>query len=147
MHRADGSPLARLRGIGRTRGRAAARAVTLVLALLGAPASSALRSECDLCPRTCPMHQRRDAIAERPRLNCHGSAQHSPARTHPGERIARPPCGNHGIVSATALPPIILARAPRYRVVLVTAPAPHAAFAAPQRLAEPPETPPPILPA
>jgi hypothetical protein len=137
--------------------RSAGLAVTLVLALIGAPASSAWRNACDLCPPSCPMHQHRDdAAAEAaPRMKCHGapagSALHETQEEQRrgangrGPSVARPPCGNHGAVSATVLPPMILPSAAPRLIVAGAERAPLSSTATHRRLADPPDTPPPIL--
>jgi hypothetical protein len=125
--------------------------IALVVALVGAPAWGAARNECDLCPSTCPMHQHRsgDTPAPSGHLGCHG---HAPGgSTHrastAGERgpsVSCATCGHHGVFPATVLPPVILPTA----LALAFSKAVHAAPLPPipqhDRLADPPDTPPPI---
>lgn len=140
------SPLQVLRPRPRLRRWIDAIAPLLAFALLAAPASSALRNECDLCPSTCPMHHPRGDAAPGPaaHLHCHGkvAAHHSHSS---GTNFSRPPCGNHGLVTATALPPVILTPAQLHRVIMrAERAAPRIAGTA-DRLSDPPDTRPPIL--
>jgi hypothetical protein len=123
----------------------------VVFALIGAPASSALRNECDLCPRTCPMHQQRARAAHgaAPHLGCHGApagtSRHAHHNAHgSGPSVSRAACGNHGIVPATVLPPMILPAALGHAVVAAARSAPLPSPGRPGRQADPPDTPPPI---
>jgi hypothetical protein len=128
-------------------------AVTLIAALIGGPASSALRNQCDLCPRQCPMHRDRDhgdAATGRP-LNCHmapagaGHHRHAEHQQAPrGPSVTRATCGNHGVVPATVLPPMILPAALQHLVVPAVQRAQFCDDARRGRAAEPPDTPPPI---
>lgn len=126
--------------------------LTVVLALVGAPAVSAVRNQCNVCPRTCPMHHV-DASpqpAKAAHLKCHAPAaasehqQHIPVKHARGPALGRATCGNHGIMPATVLPPMILPAAqPRLIVAMADAP-PLSNPAHCGRLADPPDTPPPI---
>jgi hypothetical protein len=131
-------------------------ALTVVLALIGAPAVSAVRNECNLCPRTCPMHRHAGEPKEStPRLKCHGASggghhgaeqePHAEGTTqHHGPTLARAACGNHSIMPATALPPMILPAALARTFVPVIEPASLRDPTWRGRLADPPDTPPPI---
>lgn len=128
-------------------------AVALALTLVAAPMRAALRPACDLCPPDCPMHQVRAAGKQ---LKCHGEAPAPKPKCHGAmgvrhddddrrtPRIAKPPCGNHGAMPGLALAPMILPGATITRVAPICAAAPAAAFRAPRRGADPPDTPPPI---
>lgn len=127
---------------------------TLIFALIGAPATSALRHQCDLCPRQCPMHQDRDHGSAKGRpLDCHlgpagtshdhQRAQQKQARSK-GPSVARATCGNHGVVPATVLPPMILPAVLQQLVIPAVQRAPFWHVARQGRAAEPPDTPPPI---
>jgi len=147
--RRGGQPIvARLRRPERR--RSAALTVTLVLALLGGPAISALRNECDLCPPTCPMHQHHEAAdtTSGPRLGCHagaaGTAHRQPPTHERGAAVGRATCGNHGVVSATALPPMILPATGPQLTTPVAGAARLRDTAQLDRQADPPDTPPPI---
>ena len=120
----------------------------VVFALIGAPASSALRNECDLCPRTCPMHLARDAGGAPAHLGCHGNsavphAGHGTPHRH-GRSVTRPTCGNHALLPATVLPPVILPSAELAAVADDVCSAPSMVTARHGRLVDPPDTPPPI---
>lgn len=125
--------------------------LTVVLALVGAPAVSAVRNECNVCPRTCPMHHE-DASpqpAKGPHLRCHAapaaSAHEQPPVKHAGgPALGRATCGNHGIMPATVLPPMILPAAQARVFVAVVEAAPPSNPTRGGRLADPPDTPPPI---
>lgn len=135
--------------------RAAALVITLVLALIGAPATSALRNECELCPRTCPMHRDHAAGAETGhKMHCHAAQGTQLGTHHHGSQaraaqahcpsFARPNCGNHGTVPATVLPPVVLSAALLHWVVPTVQRAPVTDGGANGRSADPPDTPPPI---
>lgn len=125
--------------------------ITLALALLGAPAWSALRNECDLCPPTCPMHRNHGAApqAHAGHLNCHatptGGAPVHPSTAHElGPSVRCATCGNHGIVPAAELPPMLLPATPAIPVVMAASLRPPLNTAPRERVADPPDTPPPI---
>ena len=61
-----------------------------------------------------------------------------------GLSIARAACGNHGLMPATVLPPMLLPAAQPRLIVPVGDSAPSAVATLSGRLAEPPDTPPPI---
>ena len=123
--------------------------IALVLALVGAPAWSALRNECDLCPRTCPMHRDSDRQhAPNSHLGCHavpaGTQQHH-AVPHGGRpALARAACGNHGVLPATVLPPVILPAMQGLPTLVAQHSPSRLDPSRPDRLADPPDTPPPI---
>ena len=124
--------------------------VALVLALIGAPAWSALRNECDLCPRTCPMHRDSDpAHASNQHLGCHSApagAQHRHALPHGGKpAVSRAACGNHGVLPATVLPPVILPAVHGLPTLVAQQSPSRLESTRPDRLADPPDTPPPIV--
>ena len=130
--------------------RSATLTVLLVLALIGAPATSALRNECSICPRTCPMHHAREAAeAARPQLNCHaapaGAAHHHRPSAHTrGPAFGRATCGTHAVVAAIVLPPVILPAARPLPILTATQSAPRPDRTWQARLTDPPDTPPPI---
>jgi hypothetical protein len=143
MWRRSARSLARQRRVGLV--------LTVALALVSAPAVSAVRNQCNVCPRTCPMHHE-DASphpVKAPRLKCHAAPaasahEHPPVKHARGPALGRATCGNHGIMSATVLPPMILPAAqPRVMVAVVDA-APPPDPTGRGRLADPPDTPPPI---
>jgi hypothetical protein len=129
-----------------------AAVLTLISALIGAPAISAVRNECNLCPTSCPMHQHPDDghAKAAPPMKCHGAKSHGDEDRHtaPGQprglSIARAACGNHGLMPATALPPMLLPAVQPRLIVPVADTAPAAIATLSGRLAEPPDTPPPI---
>lgn len=149
MARADLSLLQRVRPPRRLSAGTIALVLLLQLGLITAPAWSALRNECDLCPPTCPMHHPAAKAAKpaNPHMHCHGTAK--AAHPHGSElgpapaKMARPPCGNHGVTTATVLPPVILTAAPVQHVVTLGAAAPPIQPQRCGRLADPPDTPPP----
>lgn len=130
--------------------RSATLTVLLVLALIGAPATSALRNECSICPRTCPMHHaREEAEAARPRLNCHaapaGAAhRHRPSEHTRGPAFGRANCGTHGLAAAIVLPPVVLQAVRPMPILVATRAAPWPDLTWQARLSDPPDTPPPI---
>src|SRR5262245_48431886 len=149
MPRSTAPLLQRVRARTRVR-RAALRVVCLLIfALIGAPASSALRHECDLCPRTCPMHLARAQQGGSAHLGCHGTptdpAHHHQSASHErAPSVARPTCGNHAVLPGTVLPPMLL---PAVHVVTIAIGArrvPRRVAADYERSADPPDTPPPI---
>jgi len=121
----------------------------LVLALIGAPAWAALRNECDLCPRTCPMHRQSDGPhSAHQHLGCHAASsadhQHRAGSRDGRPAVTRATCGNHGVLPATVLPPVIL-QAVQGLPSLVAQHSPSRLDSTPpDRLADPPDTPPPI---
>jgi len=152
MVRGEVSLLQRMRPHPRLRARMTALVFVLAFGLIAAPAWSALRNECDLCPPTCPMHHRGDAAAgANPHLHCHGAQSaaphHAAAHASPLPKVDRPPCGNHGVTPAAILPPVILTSVALQRFVLLDDSAPPIEARACPRLADPPDTPPPIAPA
>ncbi len=149
MVRGEVSLLQRMRPHPRLRTRMTALVLVVVFGLIAAPAWSALRNECDLCPPTCPMHHAGNTSAPAsPHLHCHGAqnstSHHAAERAPTVPKVARPPCGNHGVTSATILPPVILATVPIQRVTLLDHSAPPIRTHSCTRLTEPPDTPPPI---
>ena len=126
--------------------------LTVVLALVGAPAVSAVRNQCNVCPRTCPMHH--DDASPQPgkaqHLKCHAAPAASAQHEHPpvkharGSALGRATCGNHGIMPATVLPPMILPAAQPRVIVAMAGAAPLSDPTRCGRLADPPDTPPPI---
>ena len=132
--------------------RSVALAITLALALLTAPMRVALQPTCDLCPPDCPMHREH---GEKPKchgdhaaakLHCHNALGVRDANAHARQpRLSRPPCGNHGAIQGLTLAPMILPDVVRWYVVPRTSDPLFAIPAAPQRGADPPDTPPPIL--
>jgi hypothetical protein len=128
--------------------RALAWVLTLIVALVGAPATSALRNECELCPRTCPMHQQRQpAPGTHSHLGCHavqsGAHAKRPERQR-GPAVTRPACSTHGVISAVVLPPVILPATRTLPRPALTRAAPQLRLAARARLVDPPDTRPPI---
>ena len=142
--RAGTPPPARRRGAQQHR----ALIASLVLALIGAPALSALPDECTLCPRTCPMHQHGSGAAAAPHATCHMAATQSAPHAHNtsdrGPALTCAACGKHGGSAATVLPQVLLTVRQRlpYPVSTDAAPAPEAFGYA--RASDPPDTPPPI---
>ena len=141
----------------RRRARAIARqrstglVLTVVLALVGAPAVSAVRNQCNLCPDTCPMHREVSSPqpGKSPHLKCHAAPAPSaheapPNRQVRGPALSRPTCGNHGIMAVTVQPPMILPAAQPRVVVAVADSAPLSDPTSCGRSADPPDTPPPI---
>jgi hypothetical protein len=121
----------------------------LLLALVAAPPWSVLDNQCGLCPPTCPMHQHhtgpRDPRASH--LGCHrspASADHHDRGPAHRPIVACATCGGHAQLSATMLPPMILPTAHPQAVVLVVERALRLADAQHDRLADTPDTPPPI---
>ena len=127
-------------------------ACVVALALVSAPLPQALRGECDLCPPTCPMHRHHEsgepahqgAHAAMPK--CHGApaaaAHHGDSSK--GPRVTRPPCGNHAVISGRAVPPMILPDALPQQVVTLAERNPSVDLSPHARLADPPDTRPPI---
>jgi hypothetical protein len=141
--------LQRIRARSRAQQRALGVVCLLVFALIGAPASNALRHECDLCPRTCPMHLARDHHGGAGHMGCHGVAAapgHDHGSTAPphGVSVTRASCGNHAILPATVLPPMILPTVQLVAVATTVNKAPQLITAHCGRSADPPDTPPPI---
>lgn len=133
----------------RAQRRDAVLVIALVLALLGAPAVSALRSECDLCPPDCPMHQHHNG-APGSHLGCHAGGalaarlgQHG-APTH-GPLLACATCGNHTLLPGTVLPPMILPSTLPPSTYVAAGVARFAEAALNSRVVDPPDTPPPIV--
>jgi hypothetical protein len=137
------------------RQRSAALVLTLVLALIGAPATSALRNECELCPRTCPMHRNHDTGAESgQKMHCHPAQGAQLGQPHHASQpltkqarcpsFGRPNCGNHGTIPATVLPPVVLSAALMHWVIPTAQRAPVTDSGDHGRAADPPDTPPPI---
>ena len=148
MVRAEVSLLQRMRPRPRLRASLTALVLMLVVGLIAAPAWSALRNDCSLCPPTCPMHHpRKKPAAASPHLNCHGVAKaahhHADEQKSQVPKVGRPPCGNHG-VSANILPPVILTARPLARVTPIDQSVPPLGACWSNRLADPPDTPPPI---
>ena len=137
----------------RSHGAGSARLVIiLVIALVAAPAWSALRNECGLCPPTCPMHQPHAGTQEThaSHLGCHGSTasagHHDRRAAHDHlPSVACATCGHHSQPPGTVLPPMILPTAHAQSVLLVVERAPRVSIAPHHRLTEPPDTPPPIV--
>ncbi len=71
-------------------------------------------------------------------LNHHGAA---PER---GPFVSRASCGNHGVVPATVLPPMLLPAALPQMAVAAVRSDPLVSTARHDRLTDPPDTPPPI---
>jgi hypothetical protein len=125
--------------------------LTVALALVSAPAVSAVRNQCNVCPRTCPMHHADTSPhpAKASRLKCHAppaasAHEHPPVKHARGPALGRATCGNHGIMPATVLPPMIL---PAVQPRVIVAVAETASPSDPTRCgrqADPPDTPPPI---
>jgi len=149
MHRPARSYLQRLHA--RSNAASQVRVVFIVVfALVAAPVWSALDTECGRCPRTCPMHQAHAGSHDEPasHLGCHRStaaaAQHEPGT--PGNHrlsVSCATCGRHAPLPSTAAP-MILPPAPSPGFVLVVARTPVRSTAAHGRLADAPDTPPPI---
>jgi hypothetical protein len=121
----------------------------LVFGLIAAPAWSALRNDCNLCPPTCPMHHPgKKAAAASPHLHCHGVAKsvhdHADEQASQVPKVVRPPCGNHGVSPANVLPPVILTARPLQRVTPIDQSVPPLGACWSNRVADPPDTPPPI---
>jgi hypothetical protein len=130
--------------------RWAAMACVLALALVSAPLPRALRSACEICPADCPMHRhhgaRADSTAEVERPKCHGAPASSRASAAPsGLKLTRPPCGSHALFSGMAMPPIILPPAPPEQIVFGDNAIEIVHLTARGRVADSPETPPPIF--
>src|SRR5262249_27485876 len=129
--------------------RDAGLVIVLVLALLGTSTVGLLHNECDLCPPGCPMHQH-DGQQPGSRLGCHGGGgalaarfnQHSAPHHGPSVRCAT--CGNHGIVSAITLPPMLLPSVQPLSTLAAVRAARFAVAAPYSRVIDPPDTPPPI---
>jgi hypothetical protein len=126
---------------------------TLVAALLAfavpvAPLARATVGICEACPRDCPMHAKRQGRAE---LGCHHPSTQrmsaSPAaREHsqdPG--LNRPGCRPHHEVPSASLADAVLPVPHVQTHVPTVRPLPIAAPHRPLRIADPPESPPPIL--
>jgi hypothetical protein len=139
--------LMRLRPRAGAHRRLVALTLVVLLATVAAPAWSAMRNECDLCPPSCPMHHHGSSPAGANHLHCHGAgtgaaqAQRIPSGH---SLMSRTTCGNHALVSATVLPPAILTAAPAYDAVLVESEPSTTAQLVTARGIEPPDTPPPI---
>lgn len=118
----------------------------LALALVAAPMWGALGTECGLCPATCPMHEHRSG-AGAGHLGCHrasSTVQHDGVTAGDGRQsIGCAACGNHGSLPSP-LPPAILVSPHSQSLALVIARAPRLQCIRHGRLAEPPDTPPPI---
>jgi hypothetical protein len=109
---------------------------------------SSLRSVCDQCPVTCPMHQPVKTSRQKP--SCHAAG--APSHHHERDAMSpdkvgfkRPPCSHHGAVPGVVLAPMILTGAIYTEYVPVArgigAPAPLAHV----HSNDPPDTPPPIV--
>jgi hypothetical protein len=151
MPRPAQAPVRRRSAWSLARQRSIGLVLTVALALVGAPAVSAVRNHCSVCPSTCPMH--REATSphpgKTPHLKCHAapaaSADAPPPTGHGrGPALGRATCGNHGIMSVTVLPPMILPAAQPRVVVAVADSAPLSDPTSYGPLADPPDTPPPI---
>jgi hypothetical protein len=111
-------------------------ALVLVVAVPGAPMARVFTVACQRCPASCPMHQARKPSCHRVQgaMRCHGTG------------IKAPCCSQYRIdpLAMTVAPALLpapvrswpLVRATRMRWTLP---------AAPQRAADPPDTPPPIV--
>jgi hypothetical protein len=125
--------------------------LTLVLALVGAPAWSALRNTCDICPRSCPMHEhgRQGASKATAHMKCHGApaghAEDQPSTTGRSPAVTRATCGNHGVMASTVLPPMLLPAALPRLAVPAAQRAALSITTGHARNADPPDTPPPIV--
>lgn len=122
----------------------AAIALTAVLMLLLAPLRTVIAG-CDLCPLDCPMHaaHRSGAPAapgSAPHMRCHNAAATSDAA---GPRIARPPCGTHGVVLTLELAPMVPPQPLSWTVAPRVEPAMRDDVYAAHRATDPPDTPPP----
>jgi hypothetical protein len=125
-------------------------AVVLALVLLGAPVVSALHNECDLCSPNCPMHHHQGTPnGSASHLGCHHAAAsaarfgHSTPQAN-GPTVACATCGNHGLLSATGLPPMILPVASTLPTFDAPRPARVLLAGLNGRGSDPPDTPPPI---
>lgn len=129
------------------RDRYALVALALVAALIGAPASRVARNQCDLCPPTCPMHHPEHVQPSKP--SCHGvevaAAHHGAERAHTGApALSRPPCRDAGGTVGSAPSPMMLTTVPHAWHPSEPDGLRGTDAAAPDRAADPPESPPPI---
>jgi len=132
-------------GARRSRAIITTQVIALTAVLLSAPFAGLLRDGCDRCPPQCPMHAAN-------KMHCHEATGGVSGRlahaSHCGGGvvgISRPGCGH-----PHQSPTIAIARAvlPQSTVALYVPVATRAALRAPHtltRLADPPESPPPIL--
>jgi hypothetical protein len=123
------------------RWRCSAVALLLVVVVPGVPIARTYTRTCERCAASCPMHTKTKA-----KLRCHGSTQR-PADTcdrTPG--IALPGCGFSGEMPLLSMQPATMPA-----LMAVSGPLRHTAALVPSpqslvgRIAEPPDTPPPIF--
>jgi hypothetical protein len=139
---------ARSLGASRPRRHDAGLVIVLAIALLGAPAVSALRNECNLCPPDCPMHQHHNGVPGS-HLGCHGGGALTArlgqlgAPTH-GPLLACATCGNHGLLPGTVLPPMIMPAAQALSAYAAAGAVRFGDGGLNSRAVNPPDTPPPI---
>lgn len=135
--------------------RVRAAALLAATALFAVSAQASVVEACGLCPVDCPMHADHPA-AERHAgdlpaaaaaaehgtvMRCHGAA---PAPAGGEATFRRPPCRTYLTLSASLLPPFVLAAAPEAGVVLPSSTAPPADARPLRGRDRAPETPPPI---
>ena len=95
------------------------------------------------------MHRDSDrAQAANQHLGCHSGpagAQHHHTIPHGGRpAVTRAACGNHGVLPATVLPPVILPAVQGLPTLVAQHSPSRLDPTRPDRLADPPDTPPPI---
>jgi hypothetical protein len=147
MSGAAGSPT-----LAGTMRRWVALACVLALAVIAAPLPRVLRFACEICPADCPMHRhhgsRSDLDRERAPVHpkCHGaSASPRPSEGPPAAKLGRPACGSHASIAGMAMPQMILPAAPPAQMIPERRAGDVVRYSAHDRLADPPDTPPPIL--
>ncbi len=137
-----------LRFCGAGRKQATELALLLAGVVLCAPLQRSVQTVCDQCPRTCPMHRPVQAAKRKPACHQMSAAvaqphvgEHSP-RT--GPLLARPPCRSGAGVFGFALEPSTLPEAIHWWRPACTRAVRDQVRLDRSRLADPPETPPPI---
>jgi len=131
------------------RERAALLSFLLVFSLLAAPVAQSLITVCDQCPPTCPMH--RAERAKHHKISCHHALRSQQGRPSPGRAgarevsFARTLCTGRGPMPAVSLGPMMVPGVLQFDLLPPATSAPSEEPRLPLRLAEPPDTPPPIL--
>jgi hypothetical protein len=125
--------------------------LSLIVALVAAPAWTAVGNDCGSCSPTCPMHQHHADGQGSPaaHLGCHHSANAAPSQPGGGRAdgptVACATCGHHALLPGTVLPPVILATVRAQTVALLVEALPPRATVPPGRLADPPDPRPPTI--
>jgi hypothetical protein len=111
-------------------------ALVLVVAVPGAPMARVFTVACQRCPKSCPMHQKMKPKCHRApgTMGCHGTG------------ISAPCCQQNRVdpLAMTVAPAVLPAAIHWWRLVHATR-VRWTPPLAPQRAADPPDTPPPIV--